>query len=362
MGVRGLKKELRSRGLVHEIMLSNFSNKKIAVDISNFMYKFKVTEGLDWKNKLLKLIIKLREYNLHCTFVFDGKPPEDKDLERQRRREAKENINERVNQLKLDLENYVVTGEVTTLLRETNNKLLKGNKMNRLLLRSDPPINIDKINEDIEKKSSHGTTITREDTADAKRLLEILNIEYLQAPSEAESLAAWLHVNNKVDAIITEDTDVLCYGSEVYVSNIDLRTNKCEVVYLSEVLNEMNLSFYSFVDFCIMCSLDYNENVPKVGIKNAYKLMIEHENIDNWSQSNPEIDISMLRHIRCREIFKTYNGILVDGKPIDTYNTFFWGVIEDFKDINRKLIELQVKFSLDEIKDAWKPLEIIIEM
>ena len=104
MGVKSLKKELRERNLVHNVKLSNFSNYKVAVDISNFMYRYKVTEGLFWKNKLFKLLVTLREYNLHCTFVFDGKPPPDKDAEKEKRKEAKENLNNKVADLRKDLQ------------------------------------------------------------------------------------------------------------------------------------------------------------------------------------------------------------------------------------------------------------------
>ena len=367
MGVKGLKKELRSRGLVHDVCLSNFANKKMGVDISCFMYKYKVSDSTRWKDRLLKLIVKLKESLLHCTFVFDGKPPEDKDKEKQHRREAKENITTTVESLRKDLTQYVSTGEISPLLRETSDKLMQSNKVKRLLRQSNI-IDIEKIEGYITDKTSQGISITREDTADVKKLLDTMCIKYIQAPSEAESLAAYLAFTQQLYGIITEDTDVLCYGTERYISNIDVSNNRCDAVYLSEVLENLNISKESFVDFCIMCKVDYNDNIPNVGIKKSYDIICKYGDIDNYALMNPDVDISMLRHVRCREIFHTFNGLVKDRvdeeyeKANKVYKTFYWEVVLDFENVYKQLKEMGVKFYRTEIEDAWKPVEVEFEI
>jgi 5'-3' exonuclease len=60
-----------------------------------------------------------------------------------------------------------------------------------------------------------------------------------------------------------------------------------------------------------MCKVDYNTNIPKIGIKNAFKLIKEYSSIDNLIPylESQNTDYSMLRHLRCRDIFTTFNNL-----------------------------------------------------
>ena len=76
MGVRLLQTFLDSlkNENVKQIHLRELNGKKIAVDISIYLYRFKTT------NQLLENIYLMcsifRYYNIHPIFVFDGKPDE----------------------------------------------------------------------------------------------------------------------------------------------------------------------------------------------------------------------------------------------------------------------------------------------
>jgi 5'-3' exonuclease len=80
MGIRNLnkyfKEECKNSDAIKLTHMSQLSSKKIAVDISIYLYKF-ASEGALIENIYLMLSI-LRHYNIIPIFVFDGKPPAEK--------------------------------------------------------------------------------------------------------------------------------------------------------------------------------------------------------------------------------------------------------------------------------------------
>ena len=316
MGVKGLKQFLRDYNLIYPKKLTEFRNCKIAVDISNFLYRYKITRGDDWGNSFLHIITNLRKCDIHCVFIFDGAPPIDKEREKIHRKEAKDNLDNLVDTLEIDLQKYISSNEISELLITTMSKINAKDdaKIKRLLKNKSNEIVVDvnKIKEYISKKTSQSIRITPEDTKKAQDILDAFDIQYIMAPSEAESMCGYLCKIKSCIGIITEDTDILTYGTNgVYISSIDTSRHSCEVVYLQEVLERLNLNIHQFIDFCIMCKVDYNDNVPKIGIKSAYKLIIEYKSLENifklWDKKN--VDYSMLRYLRCRDIFYTFNNL-----------------------------------------------------
>ena len=78
MGIRHLNKFLR-RNCVNSIKcisLSELSGKKIAVDISIYLYKYTGDDNLIENIYLMISIFK--HYNIIPIFIFDGKPPTEK--------------------------------------------------------------------------------------------------------------------------------------------------------------------------------------------------------------------------------------------------------------------------------------------
>ena len=105
MGIKHLNRFFKENA--HEstkfITLSELSGKKIAVDISIYIYKY-ATDGTLVENIYLMLAL-FRHYNVIPIFVFDGKPPiEKKELLAKRRKDKKEAEDE-YNRLKYELTN-----------------------------------------------------------------------------------------------------------------------------------------------------------------------------------------------------------------------------------------------------------------
>ena len=78
MGIKNLNRFLREQAKesIKFISVAELSGKKIAVDISIYMYKY-ASEGSLLENIYLMLSV-FRYYNICPIFVFDGKPPPEK--------------------------------------------------------------------------------------------------------------------------------------------------------------------------------------------------------------------------------------------------------------------------------------------
>jgi 5'-3' exonuclease len=319
MGINGLNKFLRDKfSNVHTQMhLSHYKYKKIAIDISIYMYRYKASFGDRWLSAFVNLIICLRKNNIHCVFIYDTKAPQEKDIERQKRRKQRDDLARSVEQLETLLKNYKENGTTHQMLYDVMAK----NQPPRLLNDNTPPtINIQVIEDVLETKKRQVIKITPEDFNLTKQLFDIMKIPYFDAPSEAETMCSNLCITNKVDAVLSEDSDVFAYGTPVFINKININDETCVETKYADVLNEMSFDSEQFLDFCIMCGTDYNDNIKDIGPVKAYELIKEFKNIDgiqHYIDTNSNLtkqlslcknNIEKLNHFRVREMFTDYES------------------------------------------------------
>ena len=107
MGIRYLNRFLKDNASpsIKLCKLADLSGKKIAVDISIYMYRYASENNLI-ENIYLMLSI-FRHYNIIPIFIFDGKPPPEKKDLLIKRKEDKHEAEKEFNRLKKTLElNY----------------------------------------------------------------------------------------------------------------------------------------------------------------------------------------------------------------------------------------------------------------
>lgn len=305
MGIKGLHKFLRSAcpDVFEDIHISDYAYKKVAIDISLYMYLFKASCGDFWLRSFIKLVECLRKYELHCVFIFDGKATPDKDKERKKRAEIRAKNEEKVYKLEEAIEHYHETQEIDPILIEFQEKRKIHTK--RLLSSGMPSINIKTIEYYVQKLRKNIFEVTEADFNLAKKLFDILNVPYFQAPTEAETMCSDLCKKGLVEAVLSKDSDVLAYGAPIFLTNIDINTGLCQRVLYENVLEQLDFDSSQFLDFCIMCGTDYNDNIFRIGPKGAYKLMKEHKTLDNI-ENNTKLDTTVLNFRRVRELFSEY--------------------------------------------------------
>ncbi|KAF2078068.1 hypothetical protein CYY_000619 [Polysphondylium violaceum] len=110
-------------------------------------------------------------------------------------------------------------------------------------------------------------------------------IEYIVAPYEADAQLAYLSITGQVDAIITEDSDLVAYGAPCMIFKMSKDGYGKEVRI--ENISSINKGGWDFMDFnltmvrqmCILSGCDYLPSLPGMGLKTSYKLIKEHRDI-----------------------------------------------------------------------------------
>ena len=77
MGIRNLHTFLKkiSPMIYKEVSLTQFAYKKIAIDFSIYLCKFKALYKDKWLDGFLNLMTCLRENEIHFIYIFDSKSP-----------------------------------------------------------------------------------------------------------------------------------------------------------------------------------------------------------------------------------------------------------------------------------------------
>ncbi|MCD6509699.1 MAG: flap endonuclease-1 [Thermoprotei archaeon] len=241
------------------IELGELRGKVIAIDAYNALYQFLAnirqpdgTPLMDSRGNitshlsgLLYRTINLLETGIKPVYVFDGKPPEVKELEILRRIKLKEEA---------------------------------AKKYEEALARGDY--------EAARKYAVRTSKLSTEMVNDAKKLLDLMGIPWVQAPSEGEAQAAYMVKRGDAWAAASQDYDSLLFGAIRLIRNLTItgrrklpRKNvyvevKPELIELEEVLRRLGITHEQLVEVAILIGTDYNpEGIKGVGPKTALKLI-----------------------------------------------------------------------------------------
>lgn len=127
--------------------------------------------------------------------------------------------------------------------------------------------------------------VSEEDKQRIRQLVIAMGIPYIIAPEEAEKYCAQLTREGHCRAALSQDTDLFAHGCPVIIRQ--LKGNIARVCILDNVLRQLNLSYESFVDLCVMCGTDYNPNVRGFGYERCYRLIKQYGSLE----AMPEVTI-----------------------------------------------------------------------
>ena len=310
MGIKNLTQFLKKYEVYETLNVSTLRYTKIGVDTPMFLYKFKslYPDSNEWLGCFITFISFLRRWDIHPIFIFEGKAPPEKAQSQENRRESKQKIVDKTNAIQVDLDLYKKNGCATPLLSEVWTKLKAKGSSKSLLLKktiSKTFINIEEIQDEIDRRRKYEFCITPPDIEMVKELFSVMGVSYIQSKGEAEADCVSLFYNGYIDYILSEDTDVLaCVSPSNEMSDLkvitNFNTNELTFTQVSKhkVLHALNLTHQSFRDFCIMCGTDYNKNIFRIGVEKSYKLVSQYYNIESIP-----LDTSILNHLKVRELF-----------------------------------------------------------
>lgn len=293
MGIEGLFKFIEDKypDAITLIDLSSCSNKKLSVD-ANLIFqrhwsiqcdKYIKSIAIDYQcdirsqiNKdiiftntmrsVLWFLIKLLKYKITPILVFDGGMHPEKLKTCDKRKKRKDDYKSAVNDLidKADIFNEKYEESLKYCL----------------------------------SKECHPDEDRRKLCRD---ILRKLGIPVLLSKFDAEKLCCSLYIEEKVDGVLSEDSDCIPYGGlDFYrLPRKEDGEDKIRHVSVIKLLDLMKIEFEQLVDFCIMCKCDYNERVKGYGPAKVLKEIKANGSIDNL-----KFDTKCLNHVVCREIFQ----------------------------------------------------------
>lgn len=345
MGIHGLNQFLRKRCKMvfhKDIPLTKFAFKKIAVDISTYIYKYKSIFGDKWFRSFIHFIASLRNSKIHPIVIFDGPPLKEKSIEQKKRNKKKEDIKSNISKIKFDLNIYYQTGEVSELLKKCVNRRTTPDKIKRFLGKY--AFNVKQVEEYVEYLSNQIIYIKQSEIAECQKILTLLGVPYYNAPNDAERLCVQLYENGEVFAVLSNDSDVIAYGVDRILSNINCKEETCTYINASEIVYHLDFKNKDeLLDFCIMCGTDYNSNIKKMGPVSVYKLIKEYNTIDNFKLTIP-FDY---KHIR--SLFKP---------PLIEKKAIYCKAKIDVKKIRKYLFSRRIYVDMNYIEKAFSPVKV----
>lgn len=353
MGIKNLHKLLEkySKDCYQTRHLSEYSYRKVAIDISLYLYKYKAIAGHRWVESFINLVNSLRKHDIHCVFVYDGQAPVEKLEEQKRRRDSRENQSKKIAELERQIEEFEKHGIIGSLIEELCET--KVSSLFRQQVVKNYNINIAKAK--VESMKSMLISITPEDIQLTRDLFDVMKIPYIQAPHEAENFCSHLAIYEKVDYVLSEDTDVLAYGTPYFLTKIDTLNDTVVEISYNKILEQTEMTQETFTDLCIMCECDYNSNIYLIGPEKSYTLLKAYENIENVLKhlktlknkdgTSKYIDDMFLplKHERCREMFKVEESCVK--------NIYIpYCDIPNFNDIQDFFFKHGIKYNIEKLK------------
>jgi 5'-3' exonuclease len=311
MGIRKLNRYLRDScsESIRCINMADISGKRIAVDISIYLYKYEGEDAL-LENMYVMLSI-FRHYNIIPIFIFDGKSPPEKRALLIKRKEDREEAQEEYEKLKQQL----------TSLQES--KEGDDNDKQYIIAAMDQ----------LKKQIVH---INKEKIEKVKCLIRAYGATYYDAPGEADELCALLVIKKKVWACLSEDMDLFVYGCTRVLRYFSLIGHTVVLYYMKGILDELEISQKDFKEICVLSGTDYNINADgnndKVNLRQTFKHFRKFKNSNDenvkfydWLLGNTEYisDMDLLNNINKmfnlnvnHENLNAFNKIKVVNGPI----------------------------------------------
>jgi len=249
-----------------QLALDDLRGLTLAVDANNMLYQFlaliRMRDGRPFTDSkgyttshlvglLLRTTRLMADYAIRPVFVFDGKPPELKMRTLEERRRYREKA-------RRAWESAVSRGDYSTAWS-------KAVAMNSL------------------------TNIMKDD---AKKVLRLIGVPYVQAPQEGEAQAAFMAIRGDVWAANSRDYDSVLFGAPRLVRYITISGQEFlpskgtsrplipELIDLRQLLLSLKITRQQLIDLAILVGTDFNSGIKGVGPKTALRLIRMHDRLE----------------------------------------------------------------------------------
>ncbi len=379
MGIQDLLKYVKDTfpEQLMEFTLAQWRGHSFAIDISIFLNKFVKSAGDSlWMNSFFLMLCTLKKHGIKAVCVFDGpNPPVEKKAEQAKRKETSAKATIRLENAKrmrdLMQNTYTVSQEeIPAEIQEECKQIVgKRRKIPYAIDWSDAVDVYNILTEVIYGVEKQIAPITDTQRERAWKIVQMMGLPAFQADGEAEALCAYMAIHGYVDAVLTEDSDVLAYGTPWMLAFRDykLSDEKIRGIYLPNLLDAFDYTMEEFRDLCILLSCDYNERVKgylpgkkqkkavSIGCVGAIMMIDEYRRLE---EVEPFIeDIEPLIYERCRELFTP----ITDEQLKEIVNVIPYSVRPDFSTIATFIRQHKLTVTVDYIQSCWTPPTVVFE-
>lgn len=329
------------RGIVPktQVKLEDLSGKTVAIDAYNALYQFlaiiRQPNGTPLKDQtgrvtshlsgLLYRTSNLVELSIKPIYVFDGTPPVLKREEIARRRQVKVEAS-------VHYEKAIARGDTVKA---------------RMFAQATTSL------KDYMKQDAH-------------RLLDLMGLPWVQAPSEGEAQAAHMTLLGDADYCASQDYDSLLFGAPMLLRNLTVSGRRKlpskniyidvvpELVVLNSALKECGITYNQLIDVGILIGTDFNpDGIKGLGPKTALKLVKEHGTLEN---ALPRIKNAEFPHPpeKIREIF--LHPKVSDDYKLEWKEPNVEGVV-DFLVREKDFSEARVRKAVERMQEGTKKLK-----
>lgn len=272
--------------------------------------------------------INLLEEGIIPIYVFDGKPPEQKREELERRAKIKE---------------------------EAEKKLAKAREEAKSV-------------EELKRYSQMAMKLTNDMVEESKKLLTAMGIPWVQAPSEGEAEAAYINSKGLSWAAASQDYDSLLFGAKKLVRNLTITGRrklpgkdvyveiKPELIEVDLLLKKLAITREQLIDIAILIGTDYNPGgIKGIGIKTAYRIIKKYGSIEKAVEKGEiskyalTFDINQIRNLFLNPMIKD------PDVPLDIGQVDEAGIIEILvkeHDFNEERVSNAIQRLIKAGKDA----------
>jgi flap endonuclease-1 len=271
-----------------EIRLENLANKRVAIDMYNTLYQFlTIIRGVDGRplmdskgrvtshlSGIFYRTCNLLYAGLKPIYVFDGEPPKIKREITERRRLQRE---------------------------EASKKYEEALAMGR--------------REEARKYAQMSATLDEYLVESAEKLISLMGIPVVHAPSEGEAQAAHMVATGVADYVGSQDFDSLLFGGRMLVRNLTITGRRKlpgkkayvevnpEEISLEETLSTLSISREKLIEIALLVGTDYTDGIKGIGPKKALELVRSGLSLEDVFKKYGEDLSNIQRYYEAKDFF-----------------------------------------------------------
>ncbi len=293
----------------------------VGIDAKLYLYQCLGNE----KKLLINLIMMIQrivENGILPLFIFDGKFTENTEesmsyklrkklLEKRRKMKSSNksdlSILHRVQELKKrnpEITENDFRNELVGMLSEYERSILSERRLKELYEMED-----DKVCEKMKTHEKSSWNVNSKHIKICCAILRLFDIPYIFSDAEADPLLANLCKMNIIQAVISEDTDMLAYGTPLIIRDFKFKSNEITVCRMSNILTYLDITYDQFIDWCILLGTDYNHCVKNLDSERTFlERLKEDGNIESifqdFFEKTGKMIINCIPYMEIHQIFK----------------------------------------------------------